>query len=126
MLIGLMAKNGVLIVEFADQLRHQGRSVREAVEEAAAIRLRPIVMTLVSTVIGATPLILASGAGAEARQSIGWVIFGGLGIASLFTLFLTPVLYLVIARLGQPRSVDLAKLREEIDSLDEDMTVAPA
>ncbi|MEL7781441.1 efflux RND transporter permease subunit [Citromicrobium bathyomarinum] len=126
MLIGLMAKNGVLIVEFADQLRHQGRSVREAVEEAAAIRLRPITMTLISTVVGATPLILASGAGAEARQSIGWVIFGGLGIASLFTLFLTPVLYLVIARLGQPRSVDLTKLREEIDALDEDMTVAPA
>ncbi len=126
MLIGLMAKNGVLIVEFADQLRHQGRSVREAVEEAAAIRLRPITMTLISTVIGALPLILASGAGAEARQSIGWVIFGGLGIASIFTLFLTPVLYLAIARFGQPRSVDLAKLREEIDSLDEDMTVAPA
>ena len=126
MLIGLMAKNGVLIVEFADQLRHQGRSVREAVEEAAAIRLRPITMTLISTVIGATPLILASGAGAEARQSIGWVIFGGLGIASLFTFFLTPVLYLVIARFGQPRSVDLAKLNEEIDALDEDMTVAPA
>ncbi|MBB3033849.1 efflux RND transporter permease subunit [Alteriqipengyuania lutimaris] len=126
MLIGLMAKNGVLIVEFADQLRHQGRSVREAVEEAAAIRLRPITMTLISTVIGATPLILASGAGAEARQSIGWVIFGGLGIASLFTLFLTPVLYLVIARFGQPRSVDLAKLNEEIDALDEDMTMAPA
>jgi multidrug efflux pump subunit AcrB len=126
MLIGLMAKNGVLIVEFADQLRHQGRSVREAVEEAAAIRLRPITMTLISTVIGAPPLILASGAGAEARQSIGWVIFGGLGIASIFTLFLTPVLYLAIARFDQPRSVDLAKLREEIDSLDEDMTVAPA
>ena len=126
MLIGLMAKNGVLIVEFADQLRHQGRSVREAVEEAAAIRLRPIAMTLISTVIGAVPLILASGAGAEARQSIGWVIFGGLGIASIFTLFLTPVLYLAIARFGQPRSVDLAKLREEIDSLDEDMSVAPA
>mgnify|MGYP000542480512 CR=1 FL=1 len=126
MLIGLMAKNGVLIVEFADQLRHQGRSVREAVEEAAAIRLRPITMTLISTVIGATPLILASGAGAEARQSIGWVIFGGLGIASLFTLFLTPVLYLVIARFGNPRSVDLAKLREEIGAIDEDMAVAPA
>lgn len=126
MLIGLMAKNGVLIVEFADQLRHQGRSVREAVEEAAAIRLRPITMTLISTVIGATPLILASGAGAEARQSIGWVIFGGLGIASLFTLFLTPVLYLVIARFGQPRSVDLTKLREEIGALDEDMAAAPA
>ena len=100
--------------------------MREAVEEAAAIRLRPITMTLISTVIGALPLILASGAGAEARQSIGWVIFGGLGIASIFTLFLTPVLYLAIARFGQPRSVDLDKLREEIDSLDEDMTVAPA
>ncbi|MBY6015101.1 efflux RND transporter permease subunit [Qipengyuania gaetbuli] len=125
-LIGLMAKNGILIVEFADQLRHQGRSVREAAEEAAAIRLRPIGMTLISTVIGAVPLILASGAGAEARQSIGWVIFGGLGIAGFFTLFLTPVIYLGIARLGQPRSVDLAKLQEEIDDVDEDMTMAPA
>lgn len=126
MLIGLMAKNGILIVEFADQLRHQGRSVRAAAEEAAAIRLRPIGMTLISTVIGAVPLILASGAGAEARQSIGWVIFGGLGIAGFFTLFLTPVIYLGIARFGKPRSVDLAKLREEIDDVDEDMTVAPA
>lgn len=126
MLIGLMAKNGILIVEFADQLRHMGHSVREAVEEAAAIRLRPIAMTLISTVIGALPLILASGAGSEARQSIGWVIFGGLGISGLFTLFLTPVIYLAVARFGQPRSVDLARLREEIDQVDEDMTVAPA
>ena len=126
MLIGLMAKNGILIVEFADQLRHQGRSVREAVEEAAAIRLRPIAMTLISTVLGAVPLILASGAGAEARQSIGWVIFGGLGIAGFFTLFLTPVIYLGIARFGKPRSVDLAKLQEEIEDVDEDMTMAPA
>ena len=126
MLIGLMAKNGILIVEFADQLRHQGRNVREAVEEAAAIRLRPIAMTLVSTVLGAVPLILASGAGSEARQSIGWVIFGGLGIAGVFTLFLTPVIYLAIARFGKPRSVDLAKLRAEIDDVDEDVAMAPA
>ncbi|MFW2447013.1 MAG: efflux RND transporter permease subunit [Qipengyuania pacifica] len=126
MLIGLMAKNGILIVEFADQLRHQGRTIREAVEEAAAIRLRPIAMTLISTVVGAVPLILASGAGAEARQSIGWVIFGGLGIAGVFTLFLTPVIYLGVARFGKPRSVDLAKLQEEIDDIDEDMTMAPA
>ena len=126
MLIGLMAKNGILIVEFADQLRQQGRSVREAVEEAAAIRLRPIAMTLISTVLGALPLILASGAGSEARQSIGWVIFGGLGIASVFTLFLTPVIYLAIARFGKPRSVDLERLNKEIDEVDEDMTVAPA
>ena len=126
MLIGLMAKNGILIVEFADQLRHQGRSVREAAEEAAAIRLRPIGMTLISTVIGAVPLILASGAGAEARQSIGWVILGGLGIAGVFTLFLTPVIYLGIARFGQPRSVDLARLQEEIEDVDEDTTMALA
>ena len=126
MLIGLMAKNGILIVEFADQLRHQGRTIREAVDEAAAIRLRPIAMTLISTVVGAVPLILASGAGAEARQSIGWVIFGGLGIAGVFTLFLTPVIYLGVARFGKPRSVDLAKLQEEIDDIDEDMTMAPA
>ena len=126
MLIGLMAKNGILIVEFADQLRHQGRNIREAVEEAATIRLRPIAMTLISTVLGAVPLILASGAGAEARQSIGWVIFGGLGIAGIFTLFLTPVIYLAIARYGNPRNVDLQGIREEIDEVDEDMTVAPA
>ncbi len=126
MLIGLMAKNGILIVEFADQLRHQGRDVREAIEEAAALRLRPIAMTLISTVLGALPLVLATGAGAEARQSIGWVIFGGLGIAGVFTLFLTPVIYLAVARFGKPRSVDLARLREEIDAVDEDMTMAPA
>ncbi|MEH6791793.1 efflux RND transporter permease subunit [Parasphingorhabdus sp.] len=127
MLIGLMAKNGILIVEFADQLRHQGRSVRQAVEEAAAIRLRPIAMTLISTVLGALPLILASGAGSEARQSIGWVIVGGLGIAGVFTLFLTPVIYLGIARFGKPRSVDLKRISEEIDAADdEDLMAAPA
>jgi hydrophobe/amphiphile efflux-1 (HAE1) family protein len=127
MLIGLMAKNSILIVEFADQLRHQGSSVREAVEEAAAIRLRPIAMTLISTVVGALPLILASGAGAEARQSIGWVIFGGLGIASVFTLFLTPVIYLSIAGFGQARNTDMTRLREEIDQANqgEALTAAP-
>lgn len=114
MLIGLMAKNGILIVEFADQLRLEGRTVREAAEEAAGIRLRPIAMTLISTVVGALPLILASGAGAEARQSIGWVIFGGLGIAGLFTLFLTPAIYLLVARFSEPRSQDLSRLHEEL------------
>ncbi|AKH42863.1 hydrophobe/amphiphile efflux-1 (HAE1) family protein [Altererythrobacter atlanticus] len=124
MLIGLMAKNGILIVEFADQLRQQGRDVRQAVEEAATIRLRPIAMTLVSTVVGALPLILASGAGAEARQAIGWVIFGGLGIAAIFTLFLTPVIYLGIARFGRPRSQDLARVKEEIDNADEEAALS--
>ncbi|WP_206436052.1 efflux RND transporter permease subunit [Altericroceibacterium xinjiangense] len=126
MLIGLMAKNGILIVEFADQLRHEGRDLREAVEEAATIRLRPIAMTLISTVIGALPLILASGAGAEARQSIGWVIFGGLGIAAVFTLFLTPVIYLGIARFGKSGSQDFSRLREEIAQVDKDEALSAA
>ena len=116
MLIGLMAKNGILIVEFADQLRLEGKSLREATQEAAAIRLRPIAMTLISTVLGAVPLIVATGAGAEARQSIGWVIFGGLGIAGIFTLFLTPVIYFGIARFATPRNQNLSRLRQELEA----------
>jgi len=116
LLIGLMAKNGILLVEFADQLRSEGRSVRDAVYEAAMIRLRPISMTVISTVLGAVPLILSTGAGAEARQSIGWVVFGGLGLSAVFTLFLTPVLYLAIARLAAPRSAEAAALEDELAS----------
>ncbi len=93
MLIGLMAKNGILIVEFANQLREQGRDVRDAVVEAATVRLRPILMTVLSTVLGAVPLVLSTGAGAESRFSIGIVIIGGFMSASVLTLFLTPVLY---------------------------------
>ncbi len=93
MLIGLMAKNGILIVEFANQLRAEGKSVRDAAVEAATVRLRPIMMTVLSTVLGAVPLVLSSGAGAESRFSIGIVIIGGFLFASLLTLFLTPVLY---------------------------------
>jgi len=114
MLIGLMAKNGILLVEFADQLRAAGSSVREAIEESALVRVRPIVMTLMSTVLGALPLILSSGAGAEARTAIGWTVFAGLGLAGLFTLFLTPVVYLLIARFGKPRSADLIQLEREL------------
>ncbi len=115
MLIGLMAKNGVLLVEFADQLRVQGRNVRDAVYEAAVIRLRPIMMTLLSTVVGALPLILSTGAGAEARNSVGWTIFGGLGIAGFFTLFLTPIIYLGIAQFGKPRSLQSEALARELE-----------
>lgn len=114
MLIGLMAKNGILLVEFADQLRSDGRSVKDAVFEAATIRARPIVMTLISTVLGALPLILSTGAGAESRNSIGWVVFGGLGLAALFTLFLTPVIYLGIARLSRARTQETRALEEEL------------
>lgn len=120
MLIGLMAKNGILVVEFADQLRAEGKSVREAIEEAATIRLRPITMTLISTVLGALPLILSSGAGAEARSAIGWTVFGGLGLSGLFTLFLTPVIYLGVARFGKPRSVNLADLEDELARAESD------
>lgn len=119
LLIGLMAKNGILLVEFADQLRSEGRSVREAVIEASSVRIRPIVMTVVSTALGALPLVLASGAGAEARSAIGWVIFGGLGFAAVFTLFLTPILYLGIAGLSDARASNAAALARELDEAGE-------
>jgi multidrug efflux pump subunit AcrB len=114
LLIGLMAKNSVLLVEFADQLRDEGLDVRKAIEEGASIRLRPVMMTLMSTVLGGLPLILGSGAGAEARISIGWVVFGGLGIAALFTLYLTPTLYLLLARLSKARVAETDRLAEEL------------
>jgi multidrug efflux pump subunit AcrB len=81
MLIGLLAKNAILLIEFADQLRDKGYDIYDAIVEAGKVRLRPIMMTLVSTILGGLPLILSTGAGAEARNAIGWVVFGGLGIA---------------------------------------------
>ncbi len=113
MLIGLIAKNGILLVEFADQLRDQGYNVREAIEEAARTRLRPIVMTLISTILGALPLILAAGPGSEARSAVGWVVFGGMGLATVFTLYLTPVAYLGIARFAKARATAGQRLDEE-------------
>ena len=114
LLVGVMAKNSILMVEFADQLRDQGRTVLEAAQEAAATRLRPIVMTMAATVVGALPLVLGSGPGAESRAAIGWVIFGGLSLAALFTLFLTPVVYLGIARFSRPRASEGERLTEEM------------
>jgi len=118
MLIGLMAKNGILMVEFADQRRAEGDSVHTAISEAAKVRLRPIMMTLISTVLGAVPLIVSAGAGAEARQAIGWTVFAGLGLSGIFTLYLTPVVYLGIARLGRPRAHGLKDLETELDRVD--------
>lgn len=115
MLIGLLAKNAILLVEFADQLRDKGLEVREAVEQAASTRLRPITMTLLSTLLGSLPLILSTGAGAEARNAIGWVVFGGLGIAVVFTLYLTPVLYLALARFTKPRADETKRLQTELE-----------
>lgn len=114
MLIGLMAKNSILLVEFADQRRDQGESVKDAVLDAARIRVRPIVMTLLSTVLGGLPLIVSGGAGAEARNAIGWVVFGGLGLAVVFTLFLTPVIYRLLAPLSKPRAHEEEKLEHEL------------
>ena len=115
MLVGLMAKNGIMLVEFADQLRDRGMSVPDAVAEAARVRLRPIVMTLVSTVLGALPLILSSGPGAEARHAIGWVVFAGLGLAAAFTLYLTPVVYQAVARWSRPRAAEADRLEAELE-----------
>lgn len=116
LLVGIMAKNGILIVEFANQLRDQGRGVREAITEGAVIRLRPVMMTMVSTVLGGVPLILSSGPGAEAREALGWVIVGGLGLATLVTLFLTPVVYLLLAGWSVPKAAEEARLRRELDA----------
>ncbi|WP_235905738.1 efflux RND transporter permease subunit [Pseudooceanicola pacificus] len=116
MLIGIMAKNGILIVEFANALRDQGRDLRDAIFEASTIRLRPVMMTMTSTVLGGVPLILSSGAGAEAREALGWVIVGGLGLATISTLYLTPVAYLLLARFTKPKVEEEKRLAREMQA----------
>ncbi len=116
MLIGIMAKNSILMVEFADQLREQARTVLEAAREASLVRLRPITMTMVSTILAGLPLILGGGPGIEARAAIGWVIFGGLGLAAVFTLFLTPALYILLAGLVRPRNTEEIRIAREIEA----------
>jgi len=101
-LVGLITKHGILIVEFSNQLRQQGKDVMEAVIEASALRLRPILMTTGAMVLGALPLALASGAGAESRQQIGWVIVGGMSLGTLLTVFVVPTMYTLFARRGVP------------------------
>ncbi len=114
MLIGLAAKNGILIVEFANQLRDQGLAFRDALVDAAVTRLRPILMTAVTTMAGAIPLIVGSGAGSESRMVIGTVILSGVAAATLFTLFIVPVAYDLLARrTGSPGDVK-RRLEEEM------------
>ncbi len=101
-LVGLITKHGILIVEFANQLRQQGRGTLDAVIEGASLRLRPILMTTGAMVLGAMPLALAHGAGAESRRQIGWVIVGGMSIGTLLTVFVVPTMYTLLARRKVP------------------------
>jgi multidrug efflux pump len=100
MLIGLVTKNGILIVEFANQRKAQGLSIREAIQDAAVARFRPILMTALSTILGTLPIALALGAGSESRMSMGIAIIGGLVLATLLTLFVIPAIYSFISREG--------------------------
>jgi multidrug efflux pump len=115
-LIGISSKNGILIVEFINQLRDQGVEFTRAIREAAAIRLRPVMMTALSTIMGSIPLILASGAGSESRITLGVVVFSGVAVGTLMTLFVIPVFYELLAKnTGSPGeiAVQLAKLESQ-------------
>jgi multidrug efflux pump len=103
-LVGLITKHGILIVEFANQLQERGSEKRAAVIESAVLRLRPILMTTGAMVLGSVPLAIAVGAGAESRQQIGWVIVGGLLMGTLFTLFVVPTAYMILARKRKPHA----------------------
>ena len=104
-LVGLITKHGILIVEFANQLREQGMQMAAAVQESAALRLRPILMTTGAMVLGAIPLALATGAGAESRRQIGWVIVGGMSLGTLLTIFVVPTVYTLLARQRVPGAI---------------------
>lgn len=101
-LVGLITKHGILLVEFANQLQETGKNIHEAIVAAAAIRLRPILMTTAAMVLGAIPLALASGAGAVSRQQMGWVIIGGMLVGTSFTLFVVPLVYTYLASKKHP------------------------
>ena len=111
-LVGLITKHGILIVEFANQLRQQGRSTMDAVIEGASLRLRPILMTTGAMVLGALPLALSTGAGAESRQQIGWVIVGGMSLGTLLTIFVVPTVYTLFARRSVPGEITTAESAE--------------
>ncbi|HSI59317.1 MAG TPA: efflux RND transporter permease subunit [Ideonella sp.] len=104
-LVGLITKHGILIVEFSNQLRQAGKSTLEAAVEAATLRLRPILMTTGAMVLGALPLALATGAGAESRRQIGWVIVGGMSLGTLLTIFVVPTMYTLLARRRVPGEI---------------------
>ncbi|MEM9107226.1 MAG: efflux RND transporter permease subunit, partial [Pseudomonadota bacterium] len=111
MLIGLASKGAILIVEFARRRREEGLSIDEAAMEAARIRLRPLLMTAFAFILGVVPLVLATGAGSAARRSLGTAVFGGMIVATILSLVVVPVLYVLIERLrerwsGKPATAD--------------------
>jgi HAE1 family hydrophobic/amphiphilic exporter-1 len=120
MLIGLASKNAILIVEFANQLREKGLPLTKAVVEASQQRLRPILMTAISTLLGIWPLAVATGAGAQSRQSLGTAVFGGMSIATFLTLFVVPVLYILVGnfrdrfKFGRQSKASATKTKERL------------
>jgi multidrug efflux pump len=114
-LVGLITKHGILIVEFANQLREQGVDAMQAIQQSAKLRLRPILMTTGAMVLGAIPLALSSGAGAESRQQIGWVIVGGMSLGTLLTIFVVPTMYTLFARKAVP-GANKALVHDEAES----------
>ncbi len=104
MLVGLASKNAILIVEFAEQLRHGGMPIAQAAVEAARIRLRPILMTSLAFILGVVPLVIASGAGANSRHSLGTAVFGGMFVSTLLNLYFIPILYVLVESWREGRS----------------------
>ena len=115
MLVGLAAKNGILIVEFANQLRDEGRGVIDAIVEASAVRLRPILMTSAATVVGAVPLVVAGGPGSASRATIGVVIIFGVSFATVLSLFVVPAFYALLAPFTRSPEA-LARQLEELEA----------
>jgi multidrug efflux pump len=115
MLIGIAAKNGILIVEFINQMRDEGHAFQEAIVEGARVRLRPVVMTAISTIAGSVPLMLATGPGAESRSTLGVVVFAGVSLATLLTLYVIPSMYRLFAR-GSSSPNEIARQLEQLGS----------
>jgi len=113
-LVGLITKHGILIVEFANQLREEGMELFAAVTKSATLRLRPILMTTGAMVLGAIPLALATGAGAESRKQIGWVIVGGMSLGTLLTIFVVPTMYTLLARNKVPGAITIRHEDDEV------------
>jgi multidrug efflux pump len=121
MLVGLAAKNGILIVDFANKLRDEGRAITEAIVEASALRLRPILMTSIATIAGAVPLVVAGGPGSASRSAIGVVVIFGVAFSTLLSLYVVPSFYALLA----PHTTSPDALSREMDRLEAETPEAP-